>query len=61
MIVPPSSGRGIQKDQDPSVFWRVIVAEHGLRTRHVWPVSFSIFFMEEFGEKQVDWTVASMS
>lgn len=37
MTVPPSSGRGMQKDQDPSWFWRVIVAETGLRTRQVWP------------------------
>lgn len=39
MIVPPSRGRGMQKDQVPSLFWRVIVLETGLRTRQVWPWS----------------------
>lgn len=41
MTVPPSSGRGMQNDQDPSVFWRVMVSVQGLRTRQVWPGSAS--------------------
>jgi hypothetical protein len=39
MIVPPLKGRGMQNDQVPSEFWRVMVTEQGLRTRHVCPGS----------------------
>jgi hypothetical protein len=38
IMVPPSNGRGMLKDQVPSVFWRVSVVVVGLRTRQVWPV-----------------------
>lgn len=59
MMVPPSSGRGMQKDQEPSVFWRVIVAGHGLRTRQVWPVVCLLAYSLKWDDMWNDRTGAS--